>query len=341
MMDGLFLPKNTQIHSKQQLFDIILNDSGTQILSMKDDSRYGIMIVIEITDELQENLGIYSFDDADILGRPLQRVNRFAIKLVHLGKNKNDYQYISLNQKVFKYTQTKYEFNKEIFFQRKIYNIGLKHNKILTPEICHSGIYEYKSGGRQIFSQLKRLKVKRKVYERIYDRMLDYYSFPPMSKNNIFGTSYEGVGMIMMRYMNNYDNITDLSQQNYFDTIKKKQKFTSIIEKQLYVLKQNGIIHSDLHPGNYIWNKEKQYGMILDFGKTQYSKNVKRDDYLMNHFVMDSCDGSRWLSRGLYINEYTYKSIGEYYNTRIDIVDFMGKIEGYISLNELGAGAGS
>jgi cell division control protein 7 len=43
--------------------------------------------------------------------------------------------------------------------------------------------------------------------------------------------------------------------------------------KALLVLKQNGIYHRDVKPGNFLYNPETKKGILIDFGLSEIDKS--------------------------------------------------------------------
>lgn len=41
-------------------------------------------------------------------------------------------------------------------------------------------------------------------------------------------------------------------------------------------MKEVGIFHRDIKPGNFLYNKEKKYGIIIDFGLAEIDSNHEK-----------------------------------------------------------------
>ena len=46
--------------------------------------------------------------------------------------------------------------------------------------------------------------------------------------------------------------------------------------KALLILKQNGIYHRDVKPGNFLYNPETKRGILIDFGLSEIDKSFVR-----------------------------------------------------------------
>lgn len=337
IMKGILLPDNTSITSPYELVNIILTHKDTTIQYMNDDaSSYGLIIILKISDYLQNKLGIFTFDETHILNNPLQKLTTFLLKIVHLSANTNDYCFYSHNQKRIKYSQSIQQYNNEIFMQNKIFHIGLQYNKILCPELLFHNIFSNKLDIKNIFHKLTSLKPKLHIYNNVFQRLLTYFFSPKFIKSILCNQkSYKGIGISFMKYYSNYESVYTLYRdRKLFHNEQEIDQFSNIIYKQLYILKQHNIAHGDLHPGNYIWNPQKNYGIFIDFARTNINRNISLHTYNMNTFISDdTCNCDIWL---LKLNKYKQqKNMELHYNNRISLDEIYEKMEGYLAINEL------
>lgn len=300
----VIIPRDVKM-SRSVLVNMLIKDKNTMIENIIDTSRFSVLFVLRISEELSGELGLRELDVSDIRNVDRPYLSRLIMKVSFLSNGLLRYR--SYNQKLEKVASDIESYKNEVLIQKDIFEKSLCYGKIITPQVLYNRIYydEYVNGKFKNEVDIFDVLSKRKQRFGAYSRLYSYYTkqlntFKRYAKASLFRYSvFKGLGVMLMSYSGGYSALSDLVGK-----IPDRVRLKEVVTKQFYMLKSYSYIHNDTHAGNYLWNSERGYGLIIDFGKSykgdglvgmdmrSYILKFMGEDVLdeMGNLVSNDCD---------------------------------------------------
>jgi serine/threonine protein kinase len=298
---GLFYPDgrilNTNSNEMTQFLLRIIADENTRIISLKNDSLSGVILILQIS----ENFGIRTLDETTIeAGRLAYRpVTRLLVKLVALHPTKivknygfktNEQGRPSRNKQADNEDHFKREFQYHNYIFNKSFSAGypicpaIMCTRILKKSFKNNPIYnilsilENKTDDLRFIDILQRFK---NAIEGYNNNVYRYNVYKKYRAGNPLQERKLRLGLMCMEFAENYETLADLHY-------KKKLVINNVVKSELvrrfYILYNLGFIHNDDHPGNMMFKMngaELQYIYLIDFGRTRRRReDISFIDYL-------------------------------------------------------------